>query len=170
MLRGAALQSHRSSHGARHEPPHINSTPPALFFSLSFGRKGSGPQPHGSSATGGPGSIPPGSSCPIKPPTGHDAPPSPRRPGSQASSLTVTVSVALKALVPELTPRSAVVALRMADRFLTFSAFDRFWVRRPAVPVSQSPAAWWQHAGNSIMNTCRCRRDGGGGSMQATPS
>jgi len=30
-------------------------------------------------------------------------------------------------------------------------------VRRPHVPVSRSPALWWQHAGQAIIADCRRR-------------
>lgn len=72
-----------------------------------------------------------------------------------APALTVHVNVMLKALVPELTPESIVQLLRVVDRVTTYENYRKFWRVRPAVSVTESPVAWWQHAGRAIINDCR---------------
>ncbi|KAF5841312.1 hypothetical protein DUNSADRAFT_13584 [Dunaliella salina] len=73
------------------------------------------------------------------------------------AGLHLHVSVVLRALAPIITPDAALLGLRMADRHLTYSKYCAFWVRRPHVPVSRSPALWWQHAGEAIIADCRRR-------------
>eukprot|EP00955_Chlamydomonas_euryale_P009105 97459-Chlamydomonas_euryale.AAC.6 len=91
-----------------------------------------------------------------------DGPPAPRARTrvTACRSMHVHLSVELKAFVPELTPRSAVVAARLADRFVTYDKFKSFWARRPAMPVSSDPSAWWKHASHCVTTECRC--DGAG--------
>ncbi len=76
------------------------------------------------------------------------------------AALTVHVSVSLKALVPELTPEAAVQSLRMVGRLTSYMKYSKFWAARPTVSVTQSPAAWWQHAGRAIIKDCRWARKG----------
>lgn len=80
-----------------------------------------------------------------------------RQHSSQAprAALTVHVSVSLKALVPQLTPEAAVQSLRMVGRLTSYMKYSPFWAARPTVSVTQSPAAWWQHAGRAIIKDCR---------------
>lgn len=67
------------------------------------------------------------------------------------------VSVTLKSFMPEFTPQSALVGLRIVDRMLTYSKYVQFWKRRPASTVSQAPSTWWQHAGHAVVSECRSR-------------
>lgn len=76
---------------------------------------------------------------------------------SHSSGLQIKLSAHLNALVLSVDPESAVVALRIVNRFLQFSKYQQYWARRPTVPVSKAPALWWQHASESVMNTCRER-------------
>ncbi|GIL45735.1 hypothetical protein Vafri_2897, partial [Volvox africanus] len=71
------------------------------------------------------------------------------------AGLVIHVDVILKALVLELGPEGVAQVLRMVDRVLTYEKYSVHWSRRPAVSITQSPAAWWQHAGHAIINDCR---------------
>ncbi|GFR40091.1 hypothetical protein Agub_g639, partial [Astrephomene gubernaculifera] len=76
--------------------------------------------------------------------------------GSSAGApFSLHVNVALKALLPELTPAATVQLIRMAERFSTYEKYCKYWMKRPSVSVTESPAAWWQHAGRAIINDCR---------------
>jgi hypothetical protein len=67
----------------------------------------------------------------------------------------IHVDIILKAFVPELTPEGAVQLLRIVDRVLVYEKYNPYWSQRPAVSVTRSPAAWWQHAGRAVLNDCR---------------
>lgn len=146
ILRGAVLKPHQVPEG-RQEVTSGKRTPsgpksPALYFSLSSGIKSRSP-----------------SAPPVTPQGENAAHPAAGAVRPSAPSLKIKITVTLKALVPELNPNSTLQALRMVDHFLTFNEFAHLWARRPKGTISQSPVAWWQHAGNSIINTCRCERE-----------
>ena len=70
-------------------------------------------------------------------------------------SCTVDIEVKLRAFVPDLSPQSVAVAVRMLDRTQQYSQYSPYWQVRPKVGVSRSPCLWWQHAGNAAARECR---------------
>ena len=70
-------------------------------------------------------------------------------------SCTVDIEVKLRAFVPDLSPQSVAVAVRMLDRTQQYSQYSPYWQVRPEVGVSRSPCLWWQHAGNAAARECR---------------
>jgi hypothetical protein len=58
----------------------------------------------------------------------------------------VSVHLALRALVPVVTPQAAAIAIRMLDRSQQFQQFSRHWSARPKVPAllpcSTMPGQW----------------------------
>lgn len=65
--------------------------------------------------------------------------------------LAISLSVHLRALIPELNASSVGILARIIDRQIYFVRFGEYWCHRPQVPVTGNETVWWQHAGSSIL-------------------
>jgi hypothetical protein len=71
-----------------------------------------------------------------------------------AATSLLTVSVSLKALVPEFNAASLSALTRLLDRQLHWQNYATHWRSRPQVPVESHAAVWWQHAGSTLAARC----------------
>lgn len=74
--------------------------------------------------------------------------------------LSLHVGMMIKAIIPQLSVPTTMIAMRMLDKVATYSRYSRYWKSRPAVSVHADPAAWWRHAGSCVVAACRSQFPG----------
>ncbi|KAK9867090.1 hypothetical protein WJX84_006946 [Apatococcus fuscideae] len=68
---------------------------------------------------------------------------------------TITISISIRALVPDWDAAAVAVAMRMVDRLQVYEQYVTYWQARPQEPVHVNPRTWWLHAGQAAARECR---------------